>query len=459
MAGPLGRRPRWRWELLFLLCAACRGGAREDSGSDPKAAGQRLRSPPQAVGRKFRPLLQARQRLLAHLGGVSRSGATPAAAAAAAAKIQAGRMCHGPGWAGTLRRCGWASTLRLWLLTEWLAPPCESCVAAAAKSVRRYASRYSGSRPLGGAKSRILLHHIWKCGGTELCEMAIRNGEAAPGALGWSPSDRCGAAALRPVDLVKANYSFVSWQYPLPPGPPVGDAGSPFTSVVVLRNPLDQALSHFRHAQADYGLWNTFHDFLDYGLCVASRAQEGDLSQCRQWLTVSARSRPQQEFESLQSFALWQDNQQTRWLAPGLQTWTGARPILAAADLGAAKARLAEFDEVLVLEELEARDRFRFAKYGWRNTETDGVVDVHRVGPWWTPHVRSNATAMLAKQPQVLARLQQLQKWDLLLYEYGCELARRQAAASAEAARPRGRGPLLSSRSSYREASKQGRPA
>merc|ERR1719313_991096 len=46
-------------------------------------------------------------------------------------------------------------------------------------------STYHGSRHLGGAKSRLVLHHVWKCGGTMLCDMAYKNGEAVPvGAAG-----------------------------------------------------------------------------------------------------------------------------------------------------------------------------------------------------------------------------------------------------------------------------------
>merc|ERR1719375_2852952 len=128
-----------------------------------------------------------------------------------------------------------------------------------------------GLRPLGGPKSRVLYHHIWKCGGAALCDAALRSGESAPNAHALNPSERCGAAAFNPSDWIASNYSFVAWQAPLPPGVPVGDRHSQFASVVVLRNPLDQAVSHFRHAQLNYGLWPSFGAFVEYGLCVASR--------------------------------------------------------------------------------------------------------------------------------------------------------------------------------------------
>jgi len=367
--------------------------------------------------------------------------------------------CRGKGWAETLRQCGWASTMRLWLSEITLSTACEpTCMSgfATAASRSKDATVYKGARQLGGAKSRILYHHIWKCGGAELCSEALRNGEATPNGLAKNPSERCGASSFNPEEWLVANYSFVAWQAPLPPGPPVGSARSQFASVVVLRNPLDQAVSHFRHAQLDYGLWGSFGDFIEYGLCVGARAEakvdEKDiLTGCGQWLAKEAGAGktpgfhgppgPRPPLTFLQPFTLFRDNQQTRWLAPGveLSLSVGSRPSLGPADLAAAKARLAEFDEVLILEEFDKRDRFRLLKYGWSDLRGGEAVgaDVHQIGQGKPlRHARSNATYMLASQSATLAKLRKIQSFDLELYEHARNLARQQAKASSSIARP-----------------------
>merc|ERR1719498_91066 len=76
-------------------------------------------------------------------------------------------------------------------------------------------SLYQGTRHLGVHKSRILLHHVWKCGGANLCDMAIRNGEAVPNPNLPNPSSRCDVLApgyRTPSEgsLLEANYTFAA---------------------------------------------------------------------------------------------------------------------------------------------------------------------------------------------------------------------------------------------------------
>merc|ERR1719316_1756657 len=103
-------------------------------------------------------------------------------------------------------------------------------------------SVYHGRRHLGGRKSRILFHHVWKCGGANFCDMAIRNGEAVPNPEIPNPSSRCDVPAVTyqlPSEgtLLEANFTFASWQAPLTSGAFVGMKGE-FAVVTILRNPL-----------------------------------------------------------------------------------------------------------------------------------------------------------------------------------------------------------------------------
>lgn len=121
----------------------------------------------------------------------------------------------------------------------------------------------------------------------------------------------------------------------------------------------------------------------------------------------------------------------------------GVRPKLTEDDLVAARERLERFDEVLVLEELHVRDRFRLRRYGWVNLEDCPPPRVDELGLDHTAadplglglpsDGRVNATALLAADAKLLALLRQVQRWDLQLYEFGAALARRRAAPAAAA--------------------------
>lgn len=293
-------------------------------------------------------------------------------------------------------------------------------------------SVYHGTRHLGVRKSRMFFHHVWKCGGANLCDMAIRNGEAVPNPKLPNPSSRCDVLAPgyeTPSEgtLLKANYTFVAWQAPLTPGAFAG-VRREFALVTILRNPLDQALSHFHHAQRDFRLYANFSAFVDFGLCVASHNVSYEtLNGCEHHLLQKSLRPP-----DIYPFAIFRDNQQLRWLEPtdvgmGVQ----GRPHLNAEDLTRAKARLELFDEVFILEEFHSRERWRFAKYGWHDFD-----DVRGANLQWGAifHERSNATAQLS--PQVLGRLQEVQKWDQELYRHGQRKAQHQAELSQVANQP-----------------------
>lgn len=288
-------------------------------------------------------------------------------------------------------------------------------------------SAYHGTRHLGLHKSRIFFHHVWKCGGANLCDMAIRNGEAVPNPELPNPSSRCevlapGYQTPSEGSLLEANYTFAAWQAPLTPGAFIGAKGNQFAFVTILRNPLDQALSHFHHAQRDFRLYANFSAFMDFGLCVASHNVSYEtLNGCEQYLLQKALRLP-----DIYPFAVFRDNQQLRWLLPtdvgmGLQ----GRPHLRSEDVRAAKARLDLFDEVMILEEFHSRERWRFAKYGWQDLDDERGSNLHLEAAF---HGRSNATAELS--PETLIRLQEVQRWDQELYWHGKEVARRQAALS-----------------------------
>jgi hypothetical protein len=243
--------------------------------------------------------------------------------------------------------------------------------------------------------------------------MAIRNGEAVPSAED-DEANRCnlGASPLRLSHYPMSNrFTFAAWQQPLPKKAPIGNAR--VATITILRNPLDQALSHFRHTESVAGLWSGFEDFLDFGVCLAqySGAPPGDLND---WCEPYKGSDP---------FSYFEDNMQTRWLlGDGGDT---SRSKLDEAALQNAKKRLESFDEVMILEEFHKRDAFRMAKYGWQDLD-DGLSTNRTVGT----NVHSNASKFLEADQKLLAKLKSIQKFDLELYAHASKLAAKQAAVS-----------------------------
>lgn len=284
-------------------------------------------------------------------------------------------------------------------------------------------SQYHGSRRLGGVKSRILFHHVWKCAGANICDMALRNGEAVPNNDPTNPSSRCELDSLNLQDLIAGNYSFASIQSPMPANVTTKTLPAEISLVTVLRNPLDQVLSHYKHAQEDYGLWSNFSAFIEYGLCVSAEIKKGGLKKCQAHLRMMS-------FKALDAFALFRDNQQLRWLLPTQATTAldpfamgvGDRPTLNEDDLQAAKARLNLYDEILILEDFHKEDRFRMQRYGWTELNDYAGANLHEPLKIWRP---ANAEVDLKEHPGVLDRLREIQHWDLQLYHYGQELVHR----------------------------------
>lgn len=281
----------------------------------------------------------------------------------------------------------------------------------------------------------IFFHHIWKCGGTNICDMAVRNGEVAPKAYDLNPAVRCDATdEQRLFNAPQSNHSFVSWQQPLPKvnfgwfapsGPLAG-----FKMVTLLRNPLDQALSHFFHAQRIYELptmepnhtLDSFVSFIELGVCAGRQNDTQQASrECAKYMT--------KEWRDFHHFRVFRDNQQMRWIL-GADTHNGVgRPMLGAEDLAAAKARLDNFDDVMILEMMHVRDRSRFAKFGWQDLNDLQSANVHRAE---TNSKSVSATDRLRSATRVLALLRDIQCWDMKFYSYGSNIAARQAYSSMD---------------------------
>lgn len=289
------------------------------------------------------------------------------------------------------------------------------------------APAFHGSRHLGNAKTRIFVHHVWKCGGMNLCDMAVRNGELTP-----HPdfANRYAGCDLWTVQqLLAVNYSFAQWQFPLPMQVNLVKLPAEIAALTILRNPLNQALSHFKHASSVLpALWSNLSSFIDFGLCFGNAnrtlSPQAAVDTCQRFLL---RPLPWSSLSS-DHFGLFEDNQQLRWIAPiWLDSVNTNWPQLNAKYLDAAKTRLKEFDQVLILEELHIRDRFRLAKYGWRDLDDERAANLHsnKPGTSWQP---SDAAVYLKKSPAVLKRLCKVQQWDIALYEYAVGIAQRQAA-------------------------------
>lgn len=298
------------------------------------------------------------------------------------------------------------------------------------------------SQPSAVNKSRIFFHHVWKCGGANVCNMATRNGAHAPRANAYNPSIRCDAATVEELLATPMDkYSYVSWQKPLPwknlshfvAGGPL----SQFATVTILRNPLDQALSHFSHARNIYAsptkpirTADSLRAFLDLGMCAGLQEGMRDDEQvacCSQKKKIEGLCKRYftEEFSDLHPFRIFRDNQQLRWLLQGADSWHGLeRRRLDASDLEAGKKLLDQFDDVMILEEMHNRDRLRFAKYGWKDLDDKQGANVHRADRKRTAH---NSSVYLKDAPRLLSRLREIQHWDLELYKYAQSIARRQA--------------------------------
>lgn len=286
------------------------------------------------------------------------------------------------------------------------------------------APAFHGSRHLGSAKTRMFIHHIWKCGGMNLCDMALRNGELTP-----HPdfANRFAGCDLWTVEqLLAVNYSFAQWQFPLPVQLNFASLPPEIATMTILRNPLNQALSHFNHARLVLsGLWSNLSSFVEFGSCFGSSnytlSPQSAVDKCHRFLL-----RPL-SWASLSSdhFGVFEDNQQLRWTAPlWLDAVTTKWPRLHEKYLDVAKTRLSQFHQVLILEQMHSRDRFRLARYGWKDLDDVRGANLHSNKQRWQP---SDAGVYLKDSPAALSRLCQIQQWDIALYDHAISLAERQA--------------------------------
>lgn len=253
-----------------------------------------------------------------------------------------------------------------------------------------------------------------------LCDMAYKNGEAVPVGAGGAVQ-RCDMTfPLSARGFDDSNVTFAAWQYPLPEDDAamgLGQKTGELAFLTILRNPLDQALSHFKHVQRIYpGLFSEFGSFVDYGWCALEAQCSGqDPAVCRQYVAASHRNIYGAQLDRQLPFAVFEDNRQIRWLLGK----TGAQ--LSQNDLARAQQRLSLFDEVFVLEDFHTRGKERMQAYGWRNF--DDHADQER---GWTT-VRSNATKELPAS--VVDKLADLQKWDMSLYHFAKNHLSKKASA------------------------------
>jgi hypothetical protein len=133
------------------------------------------------------------------------------------------------------------------------------------------------------------------------------------------------------------------------------------------------------------------------------------------------------------SFTDFRDNQQLRWLEGLDELEPGpVRPLLAAANLESARRHLETFDEVFILEEMDARENFRLAKYGW--TDFDSKPSNDRLKGQYARYSGqaqpTDARKFFAEDPRTLSWLEEVQHWDIELYKYAQQIAARQASSS-----------------------------
>jgi hypothetical protein len=162
--------------------------------------------------------------------------------------------------------------------------------------------------------------------------------------------------------------------------------------------------------------------FIELGVCVGRQNDTQQAShECAKYMT--------EEWRDFHYFRVFRDNQQMRWILRADGGNGLGRPMLGAIDLMAAKARLDNFDDVMILEMMHARDRSRFAKFGWQDLNDLQSANVHRAE---TNKKFMSATDRLRNANSVLAQLQDTQRWDMKFYSYGCKIAARQAYSNMD---------------------------
>merc|ERR1712107_734995 len=222
--------------------------------------------------------------------------------------------------------------------------------------------------------------------------------------------------------------TYVQIQQPMYPGFPSQSEGTLMFSVM-LRNPLDQSLSHYMHAKTRE---MNFREWVELGLCRL-RHGEDDAAACLTNYTDGLRARGveeervEKEREAIRStsgyFLLFEDNIQVRWISGAVQGTVFdpmRRPggMLTRKNFDTAWQKLNDYTAVFILERYNDREYGRLVRLlGW----SEGVSPVAKVGTLRG----SNAASELCEAD--LAQLRGILRWDIDLYRSAETLAARQA--------------------------------
>eukprot|EP00747_Dinoflagellata_sp_TGD_P117722 gnl/TRDRNA2_/TRDRNA2_172667_c0_seq14.p1 gnl/TRDRNA2_/TRDRNA2_172667_c0~~gnl/TRDRNA2_/TRDRNA2_172667_c0_seq14.p1 ORF type:complete len:683 (-),score=91.85 gnl/TRDRNA2_/TRDRNA2_172667_c0_seq14:52-2100(-) len=345
-----------------------------------------------------------------------------------------------------LRHCSEDTHVSKWSAQQWIRQrPYGFTSQSAAGRATESDPVTTGRRPPRSMSDRVPRRIVqigaWRCGGATLCGMAERNFEVLPNPGAQNQARRCALedADGRPLwpgvvgsssDSSSSLATFTLWPWPLPTdalqerssGVMETNRSRDMAFVALIRNPLEQAVSHYRHVQALFdGVFSSFTEFVAYGHCLRALPPEiataaaAKVAAAKADCAASAAPRSPKLRDHLgQFYVAFQDNQQLRWLLGGADA---ARAVLRAKDLEIAKAKLDRCDMVMLLEELHRRDRHRLAAFLWKDLDDR------------PPTAGSPAATVLAAAE--LAALRTTQQWDLELYAYAAEVAARQALATA----------------------------
>lgn len=171
-------------------------------------------------------------------------------------------------------------------------------------------------------------HHIWKCGGSNLCDKAIASKEKVPNPTGDNVCDRCNLMDLSATSLRRRGQGMLSYaelQQPMsdefPRKLPDMDVGYS----VMLRDPINQTLSHYHHA-----LFNRFEEdllslreWVDLGLCRRRCGRDADSACLQSYLQsleargvdAGSRNLALERVRGAAYFFYFEDNIQVRWIA------------------------------------------------------------------------------------------------------------------------------------------------
>lgn len=236
--------------------------------------------------------------------------------------------------------------------------------------VHRSSSKHRGGKHhVASASSvKIMYHHIWKCGGTHFCTVAEADGfqvpkntgchrwrdahaplellETGDGNITWRPCGILGNESDM-LALAETPFNFYGHECPVNKRMLKNARGAGFKWMVILRSPLEQAVSWYRHVRE----WTEVEPSLSEWV-VSQKARTG--------------------------FAAFVDNLQTRWLA-GQECLPAACPdILGSTErcsgcMDLAKKNLQSMDAVLEQRGRQVRGMEKLHAIGWPASVLDGL--------------------------------------------------------------------------------------